>query len=73
MHLWAGNGRVNGQYHNNYYYGYVDKTNSFKDAGNDYSYLSGNLLGVSKTFGEGNKVFEQTDRYRHLRHETYPD
>lgn len=61
MHLWAGNGRVNGQYHNNYYYGYVDKTKSFKDAGNDYSYLSGNLLGVSKTFGEGNKVFEPQD------------
>ena len=61
MHLWAGNGRVNGQYHNNYYYGYVDKTKSFKDAGNDYSYLSGNILGVSKTFGEGNKVFEPQD------------
>ena len=61
MHLWAGNGRVNGQYHNNYYYGYVDKTKTYKDAGNDYSYLSGNLLGVSKTFGEGNKVFEPQD------------
>ena len=39
MHLWAGNGRVNGQYHSNYYYGYVDKTRTYTDAGNDYEYL----------------------------------
>lgn len=61
MHLWAGNGRVNGQYHNNYYYGYVDKNQSYKDAGNDYAYLSGNLLGLSKTFGGTTKVFEPQD------------
>ena len=57
MHLWAGNGRVNGQYHNNYYYGYVDKTKSYTDAGDDYEYLRGNLKGTSKTFG-GQTVFE---------------
>ena len=61
MHLWAGNGRVNGQYHSNYYYGYVDTTQSYGDAGDDYSYLRGNLKGVSKTFGGTKKVFEPQD------------
>lgn len=61
MHLWAGNGRVNGQYHNNFYYGYVDKTKDYKDAGNDYEYLAGNLRGKSKTFGGSNDIFEPQD------------
>ena len=61
MHLWAGNGRVNGYHHNNWYYGYVDKNKSFEDAGSDYSYLAGNLKGTSKTFGGSNPVFEPQD------------
>ena len=58
MHLWAGNGRVNGQYHSNYYYGYVDKTRPYDDAGSDYSYLSGNLKGFSASKGGNVYVFE---------------
>ena len=61
MHLWAGNGRVNGQYHSNYYYGYVDTTRSYSNAGNDYSYLDGNLKGYSKTLGGNVYVFEPQD------------
>ena len=61
MHLWAGNGRVNGQYHKNYYYGYVDKAKTYTDAGSDYSYLSGNLKGYSKTLGGSVTVFEPQD------------
>ena len=61
MHLWAGNGRVNGQYHNNYYYGYVDKDRNYTDAGSDYTYLSGNLKGYSKTLGGDVTVFEPQD------------
>lgn len=73
MHLWAGNGVVNGKYHNNFYFGYVDKNKEFKDA-KDYTlvdkdtketitheYLAGNLLGFSKTFGGSTKVFEPQD------------
>ncbi|MCR5332649.1 MAG: endonuclease [Bacilli bacterium] len=58
MHLWAGNGFVNGKIHSNWYYGYVDKTKSYTDAGSSYSYLAGNLLGTSKTFGGTTNVFE---------------
>ena len=61
MHLWAGNGRVNGYHHNNWYYGFVDKNQSYDDAGNDYPYLAGNLKGTSKTFGGTNPVFEPQD------------
>lgn len=64
MHLWAGNGRVNGQFHSNYYYGFVDKTKSYTDAGKDkmnYTNLTGNLTGFSKTFGGSNTVFEPQD------------
>ena len=61
MHLISGNGRVNGQYHKNYYYGYVDTTKEYNDAGSDYDYLAGNLLGYSKTFGGTVKVFEPQD------------
>ena len=60
-HLWAGNGRVNGQYHSNYYYGFVDQTRTYKNAGDDYSYLQGNLRGYSKTLGGETTVFEPQD------------
>ena len=62
MHLWAGNGKVNGDTHSNYYYGYVDTTKSYHDAGSDYYNLSGNRRGTSKTFGAGvEQVFEPQD------------
>ena len=61
MHLWAGNGRVNGSYHNDEFFGIVDKNQSYTDAGNDYSYLSGNLRGKSKTLGSSYTVFEPQD------------
>ena len=61
MHLWAGNGRVNGQYHSNYYYGNVDKNKTYTDAGDDYEYLRGNLKGYSKTTPGTNYVFEPQD------------
>lgn len=61
MHLWAGNGRVNGDTHSNYYYGYVDTTKSYDDAGNYASTLSGNLRGYSKTLGGSVTVFEPQD------------
>ena len=61
MHLWAGNGRVNGNTHSNYYYGYVDTTKSHDDAGDYASTLSGNLRGVSKTLGGSVTVFEPQD------------
>ena len=61
MHLWAGNGRVNGDIHSNYYYGYVDKTKSYDDAGSYASTLSGNLKGYSKTLGGSVTVFEPQD------------
>ena len=61
MHLMAGNGRVNGQYHSNYYYGYVDKNKAYTDAGNDYEYLAGNLKGYSKTITSVDYVFEPQD------------
>ena len=58
MHLWAGNGRVNGDTHSNYYYGYVDTTKTHDDAGDYASTLSGNLKGYSKTLGGSVTVFE---------------
>ncbi|MBP3733175.1 MAG: endonuclease [Bacilli bacterium] len=61
MHLWAGNGRVNGDTHSNYYYGYVDTTKSYDNAGNYASTLSGNLRGYSKTLGGPVTVFEPQD------------
>ena len=61
MHLWAGNGKVNGSYHSNYYYGYVDTTKKYYNAGNDYSYLNGNLRGYSQTLGGNVTVFEPQD------------
>lgn len=61
MHLWAGNGKVNGTYHSNYYYGYVDKTKSYDDAKDYATTLSGNLKGYSKTKGGSYTVFEPQD------------
>ncbi len=61
MHLWAGNGKVNGTYHSNYYYGYVDKSRTYNDASSYASTLSGNVKGYSKTFGGNTTVFEPQD------------
>ena len=62
MHLWAGNGRVNGQSHSNYYYGYVDINKEYDDAGSYAPTLSGNLKGFSKTFSSSTySVFEPQD------------
>ncbi len=61
MHLWAGNGRVNGDTHSNYYYGYVDTTKTYNNAGSYASTLSGNLRGYSKTLGGSVTVFEPQD------------
>ncbi len=61
MHLWPGNGYVNGfDYHGNLFFGFVNKNNSYSDAGNTYSYLSGNLNGTSASLG-GGEVFEPQD------------
>ena len=59
MHLWAGNGNTNRE-HSNDYFGYVDKTKSYKDMGNTYSNQRGNLVGISLTNGTS-KVFEPQD------------
>ena len=59
MHLWAGNGNTNRE-HNNEYFGYVDKTKSYKDMGSKYSNQSGNYVGTSLTNGTS-KVFEPQD------------
>ena len=59
MHLLSGNGYAN-NIHSNYFYGYVDKEQSYTDCGSKYSYLGGNLRGVSKTIGSGT-VFEPQD------------
>ena len=61
MHLWAGNGKVNGTYHSNYYYGYVDTSKSYNDASEYASTLSGNRKGYSKTLGGTYTVFEPQD------------
>ena len=70
MHLMAGNGYVN-NIHGNFYYGYVDKTQSYKDCGAEqtktsgekftWANLSGNLLGKSKYQGGSVSVFEPQD------------
>ena len=61
MHLWAGNGRVNGDTHSNYFYGYVDTTKTYDDAGTYASTLSGNRRGTSRTLGGTQTVFEPQD------------
>lgn len=55
MHLWSGNGRVNGTEHNDEFYGYVDTSKSYVTP--SYENLSGNLRGTSRTLGSGT-VFE---------------
>lgn len=59
MHLWAGNGYAN-NIHSNDYYGYVDKTKSYKDCGTKFANVAGNYSGISKTVGSGT-VFEPQD------------
>ena len=59
MHLMAGNGYSN-NIHSNYYYGYVDTSDSYTDCGSKYSNQSGNLRGTSKTLKTGT-VFEPQD------------
>ena len=61
MHLWAGDSYVNSALHSNYFYGYVDKTKSYTDGKDKYSYASGNLMGYSKTLGGTKSVFEPQD------------
>lgn len=60
MHLWPADAKTNG-IHNNYFYAFVDKTKTYSDAGDSFSFLKGNLLGVSKTLGGTIKVFEPQD------------
>ena len=61
MHLWAGDSYVNSDLHNNYYYGDVDRTRTFTNGEDTYSYASGNLKGYSKTLGGDKYVFEPQD------------
>lgn len=62
MHLWPGNGRVNGTEHNNNFYGFVDTSQEYTDpvTAKGYTNLAGNMSGVSLTLGNG-KVFEPQD------------
>ena len=64
MHLWSGNAYVNQtEYHGNLFFGFVDKTKTYSDAGNDsknWSHLTGNYRGTSASFGSG-EVFEPQD------------
>ena len=61
MHLWAGDSYVNSSLHSNYFYGYVDKTKSYTNGKDKYTYISGNLRGFSKTVGGEITVFEPQD------------
>ena len=60
MHLWAAHGHTNNK-HSNYYYGYVDKSKTYKDEATDFSICAGNLLGYSKSLGGSTNVFEPQD------------
>ena len=61
MHLVAANGYAN-NIHNNNYYGFVDKTKTYKDTHDKYSSVGHNLLGASKTYPTaGIEVFEPQD------------
>ena len=57
--LQAADGTSNGM-HSNLFYGYVDKTKTYKDAGSTHSNCSGNLTGKSLNLN-GNTVFEPQD------------
>ena len=62
MHLWSGNGYVNGfDFHSNYFFGFVDKSKTYSDAGSTYSNLSNNLQGKSLSLGGSTTVFEPQD------------
>ena len=61
MHLWAGDSYVNSELHNNYYYGFVDKSKTYTDGKNKYAYAEGNLRGTSLTLGGNVTVFEPQD------------
>lgn len=63
-HLRSGDDHVNSGMHNNYPYGYVDKTISYKDGAEKHAYLSGNFFGEAlnkTTQDQGTKVFEPQD------------
>lgn len=61
-HLIAADGYVNQSIHNNSPYGNVDPSRIDTDAKDYKTYLSGNLLGYSSTFGSSTtKVFEPQD------------
>lgn len=62
MHLWAADGYANGL-HNNNPYGYVDKSKKYSDAGNNFEFTTGNILGKSLNFGDvyTQSVFEPQD------------
>lgn len=57
--LQAADGTSNGM-HSNLFYGYVDKSKTYKDAGSTHSNCSGNLTGKSLNLN-GNTVFEPQD------------
>ena len=59
MHLWAANGHVN-NIHSNYFFAFVDKTKSYTNTGNTYSYTNNNYRGFSKN-GGNYTVFEPQD------------
>lgn len=67
MHLWSGNGYINGadfHYHSNYFFGFVDLNKDYRDTSNDgsgYTYLSGNYEGTALNSGSYRKVFEPQD------------
>ncbi len=60
FHLMAGNGYAN-NIHSNYFYGYVNTSQTYTNCGSTYSNLSGNLMGKSKTLGGSTNVFEPQD------------
>ena len=61
MHLWSGNQYVNITPHNNNFFGFVDTSVTYTDAGNLYSHLSGNLKGTSLNLDGDEDVFEPQD------------
>ena len=64
MHLWPGDSYVNSALHNDQMYGYVDKSKSYTDGADKYSYTKYNYLGISQTLGttlSTQKVFEPQD------------
>lgn len=64
MHLWAGNGRVNGTEHNNNMYGFVDKSKSYTNPydAKGFKNLKDNYSGKSLTVPSStDTVFEPQD------------